>query len=322
MSLAFDRLFNGYYNSGPKSGLNPGGLANDGHEVNFPAALGDTATVVAEAAASAAAAAASAATALNAPSASSTSADTETLTNSGAITFTTQSGKPWAIGMYVRAAATSAGAPQNDWMSGFVTSYSGTSLIVQMDNKGSGTGSKSAWTITHTPTAAGSVPTTREVTTAVTTGATPAAALIGGGDLTANRALTLNLASLAQIRAGVSTVALITPGGLVAANDFVALADAATVAWDMALAPAAWLIIGGNRTMGLPTNFAAGCTYLLVVQQDGTGSRTLAWHAFFDWGRVGAPTISTGANKIDMFWITVHSISPAGVARVTYSLAA
>lgn len=41
MSAAVDRLVAGYYNSLPRTGANPGGLANNGHVTNFPAALVD-----------------------------------------------------------------------------------------------------------------------------------------------------------------------------------------------------------------------------------------------------------------------------------------
>jgi len=47
IQAAIDRLTAGYYNSRAKSGSNPGGMAADGHEENFPAALTD-AGIVAE----------------------------------------------------------------------------------------------------------------------------------------------------------------------------------------------------------------------------------------------------------------------------------
>lgn len=38
---------------------------------------------------------------------------------------------------------------------------------------------------------------------------------------------------------------------------------------------------------------------LLYVFQDGTGSRTITWPAAVKWGSAGAPTLSTGASKMD-----------------------
>ena len=47
------RLSGGYYNSNPVTPANPGGFGAGGHEVNFPAALIDVATVAAAAASAA-----------------------------------------------------------------------------------------------------------------------------------------------------------------------------------------------------------------------------------------------------------------------------
>ena len=41
------------------------------------------------------------------------------------------------------------------------------------------------------------------------------------------------------------------------------LTDAATIAWDVSVAQAAKVVLGGNRTLGAPTNAIAGFTYLL-----------------------------------------------------------
>lgn len=60
------------------------------------------------------------------------------------------------------------------------------------------------------------------------------------------------------------------------------LTDAATVAWDTDSGAAGVVTLGGNRTMGAPTNMRRGARYYLTVTQDGTGSRTLAWNAVFD----------------------------------------
>lgn len=45
----WSRLANGYYNSNPKSASNPGGMASDGHQLNFPAALIDLGTALIQA---------------------------------------------------------------------------------------------------------------------------------------------------------------------------------------------------------------------------------------------------------------------------------
>ena len=58
--------------------------------------------------------------------------------------------------------------------------------------------------------------------------------------------------------------------------------------------------LGGNRTLDNPTNLVAGRTYVWVVTQDGTGSRTLAYGSNFDFPGGTAPTLSTGADDVDL----------------------
>jgi hypothetical protein len=60
-----------------------------------------------------------------------------------------------------------------------------------------------------------------------------------------------------------------------------ALSDAATIATDCALNDSFTVTLGGNRTLGAPTNVTAGTQYFWALKQDGTGSRTLALHANF-----------------------------------------
>lgn len=45
---------------------------------------------------------------------------------------------------------------------------------------------------------------------------------------------------------------------------------------------------------------ANGCTFTLIVDQDGTGSRLITWPASVDWAGGVAPTLSTGANDRDV----------------------
>jgi hypothetical protein len=78
------------------------------------------------------------------------------------------------------------------------------------------------------------------------------------------------------------------------------LTDAATIAWDTSLGRVATVTLGGNRTMGLPTNLKVG-TYILRVRQDATGGRTLAWNAAFKWTAQTAPTLTTTASAVDVF---------------------
>ena len=61
-----------------------------------------------------------------------------------------------------------------------------------------------------------------------------------------------------------------------------------------------WIItMGGNTTMNGPNNAKLGQTGSIWMVQDGTGSRTAAWHSNFKWAGGTAPTLSTAANSID-----------------------
>lgn len=75
----------------------------------------------------------------------------------------------------------------------------------------------------------------------------------------------------------------------------------ANVSWDLAANQAAVLTLDGNLVMDNPTNHKAGATYVLVLIQDGTGSRTiLSWGSEFLWSGGTPPVLSTGAGKIDL----------------------
>jgi hypothetical protein len=113
-------------------------------------------------------------------------------------------------------------------------------------------------------------------------------------------ALAASFASAAEIQAGTSSSKVIAPDQLVLAAAPQTLTDGATIAWDMAAGFNAKVTLGGNRTLSTPTNPKVGLTYVLEVIQDGSGSRTMTWPASFNWGASGAPTLSTGAAKVDL----------------------
>ena len=81
------------------------------------------------------------------------------------------------------------------------------------------------------------------------------------------------------------------------------LTDQATIAWDVIASPVAKVTLGANRTIAAPsgTTPAAGQFIALTVIQDGTGSRTLTWNATYEFTADTAPTLTTTANKGDLF---------------------
>lgn len=55
------------------------------------------------------------------------------------------------------------------------------------------------------------------------------------------------------------------------------------------------------------SNLAAGRSLTLVLIQDATGSRTATWPAAVKWGGGAAPTLSTGANEVDVVSLFIRA---------------
>ena len=79
----------------------------------------------------------------------------------------------------------------------------------------------------------------------------------------------------------------------------VQLTDGTNISVNASLSNAFRVTLGGNRTLGNPTNLVAGFTYTFRIIQDATGSRTLAYGSAYKFPRGTAPTLSTAANAID-----------------------
>ncbi|PHY20821.1 hypothetical protein [Caulobacter sp. BP25] len=159
MTTPLERLQSGYYNSDPVSATNPGGFDDDGHEINFPAALADIAAVTAVVAGLADAAAAqvvlanaAAASAANAPGTKSTSISS---INLGTLVLGTavnlainEAGKAYAVGQSVVWAVTADPAKQ---FSGVITAFDATAkTMTVVPQYKSGTGTFAAWTVAIT----------------------------------------------------------------------------------------------------------------------------------------------------------------------------
>jgi hypothetical protein len=106
-----------------------------------------------------------------------------------------------------------------------------------------------------------------------------------------------------------------TVAGLAVAQSFtkaqrgtvVALTDAATVAVDLSLANNFSLTLAGNRTLGAPTNTTAGQSGVIVVSQDSSGSRTLAFNSIYKFAGGSAPVLTTTASATDLLAYYVES---------------
>mgnify|MGYP001474506294 CR=1 FL=1 len=79
------------------------------------------------------------------------------------------------------------------------------------------------------------------------------------------------------------------------------LTDASTVTINALTQSVSKVTLGGNRTIGLASNGVAGAFISILVIQDGTGSRTVSWNAAYEFAADTAPTLTTTANKGDLF---------------------
>jgi len=106
-----------------------------------------------------------------------------------------------------------------------------------------------------------------------------------------------------------------TVAGLAVAQSFtkaqrgtpVALTDGSSVAVDLSLGNNFTLTLAGNRTLAAPTNVTAGQSGVIVVTQDGTGSRTLAYNSVYKFAAGTAPTLTTTASAVDVLAYYVES---------------
>lgn len=99
------------------------------------------------------------------------------------------------------------------------------------------------------------------------------------------------------------------------------ITDAGNLSWIFPGAQKAKVTLGGNRIMLGTTGAVEGATYSLWVFQDATGSRTITWTTVgsgsFDFGALGAPTLTTTASRADL--LTFEAVTIAGTLRLRFS---
>jgi hypothetical protein len=86
-----------------------------------------------------------------------------------------------------------------------------------------------------------------------------------------------------------------------------ALTDGATITPDFAAANNFSVTLGGSRTLANPTNLTAGQSGTIVITQDGTGSRTLAYGSYFKFAGGTAPTLTSTSASVDVIAYYVES---------------
>ena len=87
-----------------------------------------------------------------------------------------------------------------------------------------------------------------------------------------------------------------------------AVSYASTITLDFRTANNFSMTLTGNVTLANPSNISAGQSGVLFITQDSNGSRTAAFGSYWDFSDGTAPTLSTGANAVDMIaWIARSS---------------
>jgi hypothetical protein len=113
--------------------------------------------------------------------------------------------------------------------------------------------------------------------------------------------------------AGISTAQSFTAGQRGAVS---ALTDGATITPNFALANNFSLTIGGNQTLANPTNLVAGQSGVILITQDGTGSRTLAYGSNWKFAGGAAPVLTTTPAAVDALVYYVNSGSAITAALI------
>jgi hypothetical protein len=125
-------------------------------------------------------------------------------------------------------------------------------------------------------------------------------ARITGAEQTTNRGATNGYAPLSSGKVPTANLPLVFPP--------VGLTDAATIATDASLGNHFRVTLGGNRTLGNPTNPTDGQKVMWELIQDGSGTRTITLDTNFAFGTdITAVTLTTAASKRDFLGAVYNS---------------
>ena len=139
--------------------------------------------------------------------------------------------------------------------------------------------------------------------------------LSGGGNLSSDRTISLDTASAADIRADSST-GVITPAKLWDALEFQPLTYGSTIAVDFDDAQNFFVQLSGNATLLNPTNVKPGQSGVIIVQQDGTGGRTMSFGSTWEHPSGVAPTLSGGALDFDWLFYKAYTSSKIAITAL------
>lgn len=104
--------------------------------------------------------------------------------------------------------------------------------------------------------------------------------------------------------AGISNVQTFTAGQR---GEVTALTSASTITPNLADSNNFSVTLDTNATLANPTNIVAGQSGAIVITQDATGSRTLAYGSYWKFAGATAPTLTTTASAVDVLVYYVES---------------
>jgi hypothetical protein len=119
-----------------------------------------------------------------------------------------------------------------------------------------------------------------------------------------------------EIWAGSNTTKFINPAKLYTASAPVALTSSTSITPNGSNGFNFSLTLAHDTTLENPTNFKVGQSGLIVITQDGTGTRTMAYGTFWKFPG-GAPVLTTAAGAVDLlsYYVVTSSLILATVTK-------
>ena len=150
-------------------------------------------------------------------------------------------------------------------------------------------------------TAAGTIGSGAITSTGIVTGTafTAGSAVLAEAELELLDGITAGTTAASKVFTADSNNLTAISGAVVLTED--TLSFDATQDWDVRASPVAKVTLTANVTFDAPSNPTTGQYISIVCIQDGTGSRTIAWNAVFEFKDDETPTATTTAAKGDMF---------------------
>ena len=161
--------------------------------------------------------------------------------------------------------------------------------------------------INLTPNGTGNVQLYADEVTIGDSGATATLTSNGTGNLLLNTNSGTNSSAIEITDAANGNIEFTNNGtGVVKFNDAAYYPEAdltfdASQDWDVQASPVAKVTLTANVTFDAPSNPTTGQFISILCIQDGTGSRTIAWNAVFEFASDTAPTATTTADQADLF---------------------